>query len=163
LVVPVGVRIVSVILEGIGVAIVLSICEIFKAGDAPSVDTWPRRQWGVSRAAAGVCGVKISRALRLGASFSLTVARQAVTYLNERQQNRVRRAAADRIRRRAFSAFLRADTGIQDRSRIGEMAAGLTVEVGGAMAALFGLVRNIGRLLQVAIYMFGLFLLSWEM
>jgi len=163
LVVLVGLSIVSVILEGIGVAILLPIFEIFKAGDAASIDTLQGRHWDILRAATGFFGVKISLALLLGASFSFIVARQAVNYLNERQQNRVRRAAADRIRRRAFSAFLRADTGIQDRSRIGEMAAGLTVEVGGAMAALFGLVRNIGRLLQVAIYMFGLFLLSWEM
>jgi subfamily B ATP-binding cassette protein MsbA len=159
----VGISMFSVILEGIGVALLLPIFEIFKAGDAASIDTLQGKHWDILRAATGFFGVKISLALLLCASFAFIVARQAVNYLNERQQNRLRRAAADRIRRRAFMAFLRADTTMQDRSRIGEMAAGLTVVVGSAMAALFGLIRNIGRLLQVAIYMLGLFLLSWHM
>jgi subfamily B ATP-binding cassette protein MsbA len=153
----------TVVLEGIGVAILLPIFEIFQAGDAASIDTLQGRHWEILRAAAGFFGVKITLGLLLAVSFAFIVARQAVNYLNERQQNRVRRTAADRVRRRAFNAFLRADTGIQDRSRIGEMAAGLTVEVNNAMSALFGIVGNIGRLLQVVVYTAGLFLVSWPM
>ncbi len=161
--VPVSLSVVSAVLEGVGVAILLPIFEIFKAGDAASIDTLQGKHWDFLRSIAGFFGLKVSLALLLCISFAFIVARQAVSYLNERQQNRMRRGAADRIRRRAFNGFLRANTSSQDSSRIGEMAAGLTVVVGGAMAALFGLISNIGRSLLIAVYLLGLFLLSWQM
>ncbi|MGD9924455.1 MAG: ABC transporter ATP-binding protein, partial [Pseudorhodoplanes sp.] len=70
---------------------------------------------------------------------------------------------ANEIRQRAFIGFLRTETSLQDKAKTGAMSSNLTVELNRALATLFSAVRVIGILLQMAVYVAGLFLLSAPM
>ncbi len=149
--------------EGLGVAMLLPVFQLLQAGGTVGSVTVTGAHWQILNSVADDLGIKISLGLLLSISFFLILLRQGVNYINVRQQSRVQRGAADRIRQHAFNAYLRASTKIQDQIRLGDVANDMTTELGRALGSLFAAVQWLGRSVQLLIYLSGLFILSVPM
>ena len=110
-------NILAILCEGLGVAVLLPVFQLLQSGGAIDSVTFHGAHWQILNSIADHLGIKISLGLLLSISFFLILVRQGVNYINVRQQARVQRSAADRIRQRAFNAYLRASTKIQDQIR----------------------------------------------
>ncbi len=147
-------------LEGLGIGLLLPVFELLRSGssvDSAELQGW---YWDALRTITGFLGIQLSLAFLLAASFTFLVLRQVFNYLNAIVHGITKRRTADRIRRKAFQAFLRADTSVQDEIRIGEVSNELTVELDRALSSIFSAIRAFGSLFQVVAYVGGLLLLS---
>jgi ABC-type multidrug transport system fused ATPase/permease subunit len=158
-----GLNMVAVLLEGLGVAMLLPIFELLRVGGSAESSELKGRQWDILRDVSSQLNIPLSLGLLLGVSFAFILLRQGVNYLNVTRQAIAQRSTANKVRQRAFLGFLRAQTGMQDKSRIGEIAGDLTVELNRALGSLFALVPTVSHVIQMAVYVTGLFLLSVPM
>jgi ATP-binding cassette, subfamily B, bacterial MsbA len=146
--------------EGLGVGLLLPIFELLRAGGDLASDKLSGRHWEIIRDVSAHLGIPVSLGLLLGISFGFLLLRQVFNYLNVLIYGITRRTTAEKIRRKAFHGFLRAQIAFQDETKIGEIANELTVELDRALASLFALMRTFGAGIQMLVYIGGLFLLS---
>ena len=132
-----------VLLEGIGVAMLLPMFELLSAGSASAADQLSGRHWDLMRSASAATGIPLTLGSLLAVSFGFILLRQAVNYVNIRYSGLIQRGLANHVRQRLFSGFLRAQSAVQEKVRVGEIAAGLTLELDRALSAIFGLVKSV--------------------
>ncbi len=156
-------NVLTIVFEGLGISMLLPIFELLRAGgtvDSANLTGW---HWEILRDAAAYLNIPLTLGLLLAVSFLFMLIRQVFAYLNVVAQSRVRRRAADRMRRRVFQGFLHAKTSVQEEIPLGEIANYVTTETNRALAPLFSGVQALGRLVQMFVYIGGLFLLSVPM
>jgi ABC-type multidrug transport system fused ATPase/permease subunit len=157
------VNVVTIAFEAASVAMLLPIFQVLQAGDGANIATMTGRHWDIIGKASAITGIPVTLGSLLITTFVFICLRQLCIYWNVYAYGDVRRQLSDSIRRRAFMGFLKAETALQDGSRISELASGLTVELDRALQPLTFTLRLAGSLLQMAVYVGGLFLLSAEM
>jgi ABC-type multidrug transport system fused ATPase/permease subunit len=146
--------------EAIGISILLPVFEILRIGGTVDPSKLTGRHWDFMRQIAELSGVQISLGLLLGISFVLICLRQLFNYWNTKFFGYTHSRLMNQIRQRVFVGFLRSETALQDEAKIGEIAGNLTVEVDRAVSSLLASVRAVGTIVQISIYLCGLFLLS---
>lgn len=157
------VSMVSVVFEALGIAMLLPVLEILSAGGTVNFATLQGRHWDVIRAVSGYTGIPVTLGSLLSLSFLFICIRQLCGYWSVTTFGVARRRLTNEIRQRVFVGFLRTETALQDKAKVGEMSGNMTVELDRALAALFGIVRAVGLGLQMLVYVGGLFLLSMPM
>ncbi len=150
----------SIAFEGLGIVMLLPIFDLLRSGNPDSTAQLHGKYWDILRSVAGFFGLQLSLGLLLVVSFLFLASRQSFAYLNSRAQRHASRNLADAIRQRAFNAFLKTQTRVQDELRVGEIVADMTVELQRALVVIFSMVRAFGTVAQVGIYIAGLILLS---
>lgn len=145
--------------EALSLALLLPIFEILRAGSVDS-NALTGKHWAIIRSVSEFTGVPVTLGALLIISFGFMLFRQALNYLTTWYNSVTWRDAADVIRRRAFGSFLRAVAATQDKTRPGEIANDLTVELDRARSSLFAMVRGFATGVQMLVYIIGLFLLS---
>lgn len=157
------VSLVSVMFEALGIAMLLPVLEILKAGGSVDVATLHGRHWDLIRSVSASTGIPVTLGVLLSVSFGFICIRQLCGYWSVTSYGIARRRLTNEIRQRVFVGYLRSETALQDKARIGEMSGNMTVELDRALAALFAIVRAFGLALQILVYVGGLFLLSMPM
>lgn len=157
------VSLVSVVFEAFGIAMLLPVLEILNAGGTVNASSLQGRHWDVIRAISTYTGVPVTLGVLLSLSFIFICVRQLCSYWSATTYGIARRRLTNEIRQRVFVGFLRTETALQDKAKVGEMSGSMTVELDRALAALFGIVRSVGLCLQMLVYVAGLFLLSIPM
>lgn len=158
-----GLNVVALVFESAGVSILLPIFELLRAGGSMDTAVLKGRHWEIMQQMSAAVGIPLSLGLLLAVSFCLILLRQVFTYLNVRKQSIVQRRIADKVRHKAFLDFVRARTTLQEQTRLGSIVNDLTAELNRGLAAIFSLPPLGSNLIQIAIYSFGLFLLSTPM
>lgn len=153
----------AIIFEALGVATLLPIFEMLRSGGTVDSAKLTGRHWDMLREVASVLGIPITLGFLLLLSFVMICMRQLFSYLNGRAYGMAQLRLANKIRHRAFMGFLRTDMSLQDRARVGEIAADLTSELDRALATIFVIVRVFSTCLQMVVYLTGLFFLSVQM
>ena len=156
-------NLISVGFEGIGMGLLLPIFELLRNGHSAADANLTGWYWDLLREAAGFAGLKVTLALLLAASFGFLLLRQALSYISTMYDGVVKRRTANDLRRQAVRSFLRARTQVQDEIPVGAFVNELTVELNRAMASLFSIVRMAASVLQMAVYIGGLFVMSPSM
>lgn len=154
------VNLVVLAFEAAGIAMLLPVFEILRAGGTVDIATLQGYHWTVIRNFSSVTGIPITLGLLFSVSFGFICLRQLCSYWNVTSYGVARKRLANEIRQRAFLGFLRTDSALQDSSKLGEMPSNLTVELDRALGALFAIVKFVGLALQVVVYVAGLALLS---
>jgi ABC-type multidrug transport system fused ATPase/permease subunit len=153
----------TLVFEALGVAMLLPALELLGAGGSVDETQLKGWYWDIIRRTFADLGIPVNLGALLAVSFLFLLSRQFFNYLNVRSQSVVQRSLAHRIRQRAFLSFLLARTTLQERTRIGEIAGGLTSELNNALGAMFASVATAGHLVHVVLYVTGLFFLSVPM
>ncbi len=149
--------------ELVGIGMLLPVFEQLRNGLSNIDANHGGTQWKVLAFVSEWSGVPITLGTLLSVSFAFIVLRQIFSYWNARSNGSVMRNAADKIRRRCFSGILRAQTTLQQKIKVGEVAGDLSVELDRALGAIFGVLRTFGYTVQVFLYVGGLFYLSGAM
>jgi ABC-type multidrug transport system fused ATPase/permease subunit len=155
-----GLNILAVLFEGLGIAMLLPIFELLRAGGSVDSAELSGRYWTWIREAAGYVNLPVNLSVLLGASFLFICIKQMFSYINTRYYGMAQRQLANQIRQRMFSGFLKTDTALQDSARVGEIAGELTSELERALSSLFATIRALGTIVQLLIYFTGLIILS---
>ena len=156
----IGLDIVGIGFEALGIALLLPIIELLRTGHAVSSLEPAGRHWDVIRQIAGHIGIPVTLGLLLAVSFSALLLRQTFSYAKVTYESVTKRSSATGVRQQVFHDFLKAHTSTQDEIKVGEFANDLTMELARANGALFTLVETVGVAVQMLIYMAGLFILA---
>ncbi|MEX0803120.1 MAG: ABC transporter ATP-binding protein [Candidatus Binatia bacterium] len=156
-------QLLSIGFEMIGIGMLLPVFEKLRSGMGGVDPDQSGLYWRVLKTVYEWLGIPITLGSLLAVSFVFILLRQIFSYWNARFNGVIMKNAADRIRRRCFNGILKAQTTVQQRIRVGEVAGDLTVELDRAIAAIFGVLRTFGYAVQVSLYVAGLFVLSVPM
>jgi subfamily B ATP-binding cassette protein MsbA len=150
----------AIAFEGFGIGMLLPIFEYIEAnGDLAKLSAGGRH-WSYLLGFADWLGVSIGLALLLGASLGAIVLRQFFTFLRLRYNSRVLFRAMHELRVRAFADSMRTRTAAQQETALGEAVNDVAVELPKAVNALYGTIHFASRLLLIAVYLGGLFLIA---
>jgi ATP-binding cassette, subfamily B, bacterial MsbA len=156
-------QLMSIGFELVGIGLLLPVFETLRSGSADFAGKLQGPHWDVLRAISATTGVPLTLGVLLGVSFVFILLRQVFQYFNTFYYGVALRQAADKVRRRCFQGFLRANSAVQSQVRVGEFASDLGVELDRALRAVFATIRSFGLVVQVLIYAAGLFVLSAQM
>lgn len=126
----------STLFEALGISMLLPIFELLRSGGTVESADLKGRHWEILRDVSADLNIPLTLGLLLGVSFAFLLIRLLFAYVNVFVQSRVRRRAADRIRRRLFESFLRAETKVHEEIRLGEIANNVTEEFNRALASI---------------------------
>lgn len=154
-------QVLSIGFELIGIGMLLPVFEQLRSG-ATGIDT-SRVHWKYLTIASQWIGIPLTLGTLLAISFAFILTRQVFNYLDSWYNGITKRHTADRIRRRCFSGILKAQTTVQQKINVGEVAGDLSIELDRALSAIFGVLRVFGSMLQASLYLLGLFVLSAPM
>lgn len=146
--------------EGLGIAMLLPVMELMQNGGDITSDRLTGKHWEILREAADLISIELTLGFLLAVAFGFIVLRQAVKFLTTLYNNTVARRTADRVRRRAFTAFLRSRTEVQDQIRVGEFANEISVELERALSSIFSAVRAFATCAHILLFVAGLAFLS---
>lgn len=153
-------NLISIVFEAIGIGMLLPIIELLRNDGAVNVAELKGAHWDFLRELSSKTGIPITLGLLLALSFGFICLRQLFSYFNIVFYGMTQYRLAHQIRQRAFGSFLRSETALHDKARVGEIASSLTVEIDRALSSVFAIVRTFGTAVQLLIYMGGLFILS---
>jgi ATP-binding cassette, subfamily B, bacterial MsbA len=146
--------------EGLGIAVLYPVLKLVQNGGSISSEQLSGRDWKFIHELSMLTGIPITLGALLMVSFTFLLLRQVFNYLNVYYYGVTIRHTANQVRRRAFNAFLRVQSAVQEKVRPGEIANNLTIELERALSSLFSIVRTVGVGLQMLVYLGGLLLLS---
>lgn len=149
--------------EAMAIALLLPIFQILQAGGDVTNAKLTGSIWEFLTSAFAFWGLQISLGLLLALSFVLVLIRQTMNYMSSVAQGYATRQATHHLRIKLFSAFVRAESGLQADSSAGEMVTRLTTETDRSVSSTFSTVSSIGTVLQVLTYLTGLLFLSVPM
>jgi ABC-type multidrug transport system fused ATPase/permease subunit len=154
-----GLQLLSIASEAAGIATLLPVFERLQHG----TEAFQGPHWSVLRTASDRLGIPLSLGVLLSISFVFLLIRQLVRYLSILAEGVQTKQVVDRVRRRVFLGFLRVKSAVQQEIRSGELVAELTAELSRAVKALFSIFDLVTTVIQMVVYMTGLFLLSVPM
>lgn len=149
----------SIGLEAVGVGTLLPIFEMLRRGKS-NAEGMAGPLWSHLRDLSQMTGIPLTIGVLLSFSFAFVVVRQLFQYLSLFYGGVMSRRLADKIRRRAFTDILRADSAMQLDLRAGEISNDLTIELDRAFRAIFAVLGVFGSTIKVSVYVAGLFVLS---
>ena len=155
-----GLSVLSTLAEGAAMLVLLPIFQLLRSGGTENIAKLTGRHWDILRELSFLTGIPITLGLLLAISFSFLLVRQFLSYVNGWYLSDLQREVTDKVRQRMIRGFLRAQSTVQDQTRIGEIAAVVTTELDRAIPPLLAVVRASGVAFQVVIYIIGLFFLS---
>jgi subfamily B ATP-binding cassette protein MsbA len=153
-------NIVSIVFEGMAVGVLLPIFELLRTGASVDSPALKGRHWQILREISATTGIPLNLGVLLAISFAFILLRQFINYYRVRNEAYVKRDTVNAIRQRALNGFLRARTDVQDRAAIGEIANNMISDLSRALSSLFSVVSTLGKVIQISIYLAGLFVLS---
>lgn len=155
-----GLQILAIALEAIGLGLVAPIVEYIQAGGDAETLSQSGGAWRlVERLFAGL-GLEADLGPVLAAAFLAILLRQVVMYAANTYRIRTRERLIHRLRSRLFDGFMRAPQAARADFRTGETVNEIVIEAGRAVRAAVQLVRLAGSLLLMGAYIIGLLLLS---
>jgi len=157
------IQLVSLCFEVVAVAMLLPIFQIVRAGQVGAVDKLGGRFWEIAREVSAYVGIPITLGLLLSISFASILLRQLFSYLNTRYSMAVQVRTANKLLQKAFNQFLFARTSLQDNTGVGDVTTILRSDLSRGLDALFTIPSAGTAVVQLTVYLGGLFMLSWSM
>ena len=155
----ISLSVLSIGIEALGIGTLLPIFEMLRRGKS-NAEGMTGPIWSYLRDLGHMTGVPLTLGALLGFSFAFLLGRQVFQYLSLYYGGVMSRRLADKVRRRAFTDILRADSAIQLDLRAGEIGNDLTVELDRALRAMFAVLGIFTTAIKVSVYVAGLFVLS---
>lgn len=145
-----GIQLLAVLFEGIGIGMLLPILEYMSHGGAPE-----RELSGISELMIGMlrhAGIEPTLLALLSTCFCAILIRQVFFYFRELYSGYIDYELSRRIRNRAFERFVFAGLSYHDKIRGGDFVNELTTELRGALSCIVGATQFLGYVMLFAAY-----------
>lgn len=149
--------------EGAALGMLLPVFQFVQSGGDVAMLAAQGRLWTVLLKAHDALGIPVSLASLLAASFAALLLRQAIYYLRTAYTARAREWVTYEVRVRGLARYLAAETAHQESLLRGELVNDLTTDLNRAVQCMFYTLTFFGLCILGAVYLVGLFVVSWPM
>ncbi len=150
----------STVFESFGLSMLLPVFQLMESGQEASVLAEDSRFWQILIESYAFLGLEPSILTLLATSFVAILARQAFVYVRLIYFARLRFVLIQRLRERAFQAFVWARLGYIEKQGLGTIVNDLTVEMQVAVECAMAIVRMAGNVVVCLVYVALLMMLS---